>query len=326
MSGLVDVDSDATADVDTDTGTGTDIDVGVSTPAAVGLYLAVVAIGVVSLVSAAVSASGEVFLTSVPTALVAGLLGGIVLTRVRPELVRRLGAWRWRTVALCLPALLLSGGAIVLDAAAFMPEAGITLLFAVPAAGVALMGRVVALAAHDTYVGATTDDTPAVGWTWNQSGYNPPMITAGSIAIVLAGILYVFTGFSGNTLRLGFVSLVCLATGWAPTLRIPKPDGSTITLLSIPDFDYVRGEIRACENGLVIEPRFKPSYRRVVPWGRITDVRLTERELVLERRWWPDVRCDRSAIDDVDAVTDAIRAKQRSARPAGAVSVDEPQF
>ncbi|ELZ01526.1 hypothetical protein C482_07119 [Natrialba chahannaoensis JCM 10990] len=312
----------------TDSSDQADLDVGVSTPAAVGLYLAVVTVGVTALVSVATGAATEVLLTSLPTAFTGGVLGGIVLARIRPSLLFRLGRFRWRTLALWLPAPLFAGGALVLDSTGLVPETGLTLLLLIPAAGVLLTGRLAAHAAHDLAVGATVDDgAPIIEWTWYQSGPNPPLIALGVGSLLFAGLTYALSGSNRLPTRLGALGAVSLLLGWAPTVRLPSSSDTPTTLFSVPDFDYARAEIRAYADGLVVEPRFRPSYRRVVPWDRFTGVRLTEDRLVLERRWWPDIRCDRAAIDDVDAVLEAVETSGRN-RPqrVDPVTADEPQF
>ena len=68
-------------------------------------------------------------------------------------------------------------------------------------------------------------------------------------------------------------------------------------------------ELRAYEAGLVVDPpsSLALSHRRLLPWAQFTGIRLTPVELVLERRWRPSIRCDRSAIDDAEAIEDALR-------------------
>lgn len=61
---------------------------------------------------------------------------------------------------------------------------------------------------------------------------------------------------------------------------------------------------RAHAFGLEIVP---PIGRRFLPWDRIVGYRLTDDELRLERRWRPAYRCDRTEIEDVDAVVAALQ-------------------
>jgi len=75
---------------------------------------------------------------------------------------------------------------------------------------------------------------------------------------------------------------------------------------------------RAYPFGLAIEP---PVARRFLPWRRIVGYELTADELRLRRRWLPDYRCHRGAIDDVEAVLAALdRIYDRSDRSAPPVT------
>ena len=69
-------------------------------------------------------------------------------------------------------------------------------------------------------------------------------------------------------------------------------------------------ELRAYEAGLVVDPpsSLALSHRRLRPWAQFTGIRLTPVELVLERRWRPAIRCDRTAIDDPEEIEATLRA------------------
>lgn len=289
---------------------------GIDVVAAVGLYVAAVAVGHVSLGAVAAGASSDGLVALVPTAFTAGLLCGTVVARVTADAVVRLGAWRWRTVACWVPASLVACGTVVLSATGAVSRGWRLLLLGVASGMVVLSGWLLSRATRDAYVGAAIDDRAdaLASWTWYQSGTHAFLIALG---VVLFGV---GTGasFVAGTLSYRFLlpSIVLVVLGWAPTLTIPIPGGDDLTLFSVSGLEHARADVRAYPDGIVVEPRRIPSYRRFVPWGRIADVRTTEDRLVLERRWRPAVRCDRSAIGDVETVRDAIeRARRGTADP-----------
>ncbi|WP_436345180.1 hypothetical protein [Natronorubrum sp. FCH18a] len=290
------------------------VDPGIDWPAAVGLYVATATAGLVALLAVAAGASSDAILGLIPTVFTGGLLCGAIAARHGPAFAIRLGTWRWRIVALCLPALVVAGGFGVLTTTAIVPRGWLLPLVAVAVLGIGLPARLLALVAHDTAVGAEIEreNRSAATWTWYQSGTDVTAIGYGVGCFLLVAILSAENGFGRGSFQLSLLGTGLIAFGWAPTLSIPNSDGSKRTVLSIPDVNYVRGEIRAYETGLVFEPRIVPSYRRLVPSERITDVRLTDDHLVLERRRRPAIRCDRSRIDDLEGVLQALETSDRA--------------
>ncbi|MXV63051.1 hypothetical protein GS429_13430 [Natronorubrum sp. JWXQ-INN-674] len=279
---------------------------GVDWPAALALYLASVAAVIVGVIGVTAGGSSDVIIGLVPTAITGGVLCGAIVARANPDLALRLGAWRWRTVALCLPAVAIAGGVVALAAFGRVPGNWHVPLAAAALIGIGLSGRLLALVARDTYVGAAIDRERAATttWTWHQSGTHTGMLGLGLGLLAVAAFVTVHRG--QPPIRTLFAASLCVAFGWEPTVSIPKPGGDAITLSPFPGMAYERGELRAYEAGLVFEPKLIPSYRRFVPWDRTSDRRLTDERLVLERRVCPDIRCDRSHIDDPERVFKAL--------------------
>ncbi|MCW8173102.1 hypothetical protein D8S78_17820 [Natrialba swarupiae] len=89
-----------------------------------------------------------------------------------------------------------------------------------------------------------------------------------------------------------------------------------------PSDRWGTAEMAAHDAGILIETGLSSS---LVPWERIDDVRLTDDELVLEQRLWPSLRCDRSVIDDPEAVLEGIdRAREQSRTTSPADPATEP--
>jgi hypothetical protein len=106
---------------------------------------------------------------------------------------------------------------------------------------------------------------------------------------------------------LGFALGLALAVG-GPSLDRPIVGGVGNLLVGVSAATVgalVRDDtFRAHAFGLEIVP---PVGRRFLPWDRIVGYRLTDDELRLERRWRPAYRCDRTEIEDVDAVVAALQ-------------------
>ncbi|WP_226480423.1 hypothetical protein [Natrinema amylolyticum] len=284
---------------------------GIDVVAAVGLYVAAVAVGLVALGGVAAGASSDGLVALLPTAFTAGLLCGTTVARLTADAVVRLGVWRWRTIACWVPASLVAGGAVVLSATNAVSRDWRLLLLGVASGAVVLSGWLLSRTTHDAYVGAAIDDRDdaLASWTWYQSGTHAFLIALG---VVLFGV---GTGASivvgTPSYRFFLPSIVLVVLGWAPTLSVPNPGGDDLTLFSVSGLEHARADVRAYPDGIVVEPRLLPSYRQFVPWDRIADVRTTEDRLVLEHRWRPAIRCDRSAIEDVETVRDAIERARR---------------
>lgn len=283
-------------------------DPGVGFQAAAGIYVGALATAVVSLglVVAGVSSSG--LLSTIPTVFTAGLVAGALAAWARPGVAAELGAQRWRAVETTLPPVVL--GCVALGLARFGSVSPDWHLIPVGIATVVsiIVGWELAAIAHDTYVETVTGE-PAVSWRWKKAGVD---VTGLGIAVsILAVGAALASVVDGRSVMLFVVAIPFLAQGLGPVLptdpremTVPTYYGMTF---EVDVSDYARSELQAYDAGLVIDPAMKPSYRTLVPWERITDVRLTADELVVERQWRPAIRCDRSAIDDPEAVEDALR-------------------
>ncbi|WP_455447808.1 hypothetical protein [Natrinema thermotolerans] len=284
---------------------------GIDVVAAVGLYVAAVAVGLVALSGVAAGASSDVLVALVPTAFTAGLLCGAIVARVTADAAIRFGASRLRTVACWAPTSLVAGGVGVRSVTDTGARDWQLLLLGIASGAVVLSGWLLSRTTRDAYVGAVIDDRDdmLVDWTWYQSGTHAFLI---AIGLALFGVGTAASLVAGtSSYRFLLPSIVFIVLGWAPTLSIPTPGGDDLTLFSVSGLEGARADVRAYPDGIVIEPRHIPSYRRFVPWDRIVDVRTTADRLVLERRWRPAVRCDRSAIEDAEVVRDAIERARR---------------
>ena len=286
------------------------VEPGVGFQAAVGVYVGAIAVGLASLALAVADASSGALLSAVPTVFTSGLVVGALAAWARPGIAERLGARRWRSLEATLPALAVGAP----TAALYLLEAVSSGAFLVPAVGATIAivasGGGIAAIARDVYIESITGE-PAVEWPWKRAGPDVATIGIGLGFLAVGAVIAAFT--ERRSLTAFLVGAVFLLQGLGPAL---SSDGSR--RVSFPSrlgktfetdlADRPRADLRADAAGLVVEPAAKPSYRRLVPWERITDVRLTDEELVLERRWRPSIRCDRSTIDDPEAVAETLRA------------------
>ncbi|MDQ2049960.1 hypothetical protein RBH26_05635 [Natronolimnohabitans sp. A-GB9] len=269
-----------------------------------GFYLGLVAAGAVSVAALVAGASTEALLATAPGTVTAVLLAVLITgERLRgiPEQIGR----RRRSRAICyVPAaafaavlLVPAVGPLAYTARFAIVTIALAALTAAAAVGVARMAR-------NRYVEAVTVDEPAATWTGHRTGFG-----SGEGAIsALMGVLVV-VGLAGAVTN-GWIGGVLVAVYGVAFLL-----GSRFDLWD--DWDESDGRrnpptFRAHQAGLVFE---RPYERRLLPWAAIEDVRLTADELVLERDGLRfDIRCDRSAIDDPEAVLETIeRTRKRAA-------------
>lgn len=171
-------------------------DPGIDWAAAVGLYTAVVASGVVALFVIASDGTVETGLALVSSAVTGGVLCGVLFARATPALAIRLGGWRWRTVGLCSPAFVLAGGFAALSAAGVLASSWTVPLVGLSFLAVGVPARVLALVSHDAYVEWSIERAhdSRTAWTWYQSGTNRSMLTYGIAALSLALVLVLQIG------------------------------------------------------------------------------------------------------------------------------------
>lgn len=310
------------------------VDPGVGFQAAVGIYVGAIGTGLASIALAVAEVSIGALLSTVPSVFTAGLVVGALAAWAQPGVAERLGARRWRIVELLLPAIAIGGSTAALFSLEAVSSAAALIPAGVATLGIALSGWGTAAIARDAYVEAITDE-PAVSWPWLRAD---PDVTALGIGI---GFLAVGAGLApvtdGRSLVLFVVAAPFVGQSIGPAL---SSDGSEQSdeAIRVSIFSYVsdspaftvdqadlpRHELRAYDAGLVIEPAMKPSHRRLVPWDRITDVRLTDQKLVLERRLWPAIQCDRAAIDDPEAIATTVRTYVASKATAKRTASDRP--
>ncbi|SDQ30285.1 hypothetical protein [Natronobacterium texcoconense] len=263
--------------------------------AGIGFYLGIVVAGVVALAAIAADASTAAVLVTTPSTVVATLLVALVFGDRLSGLPEQLGRNRRRRLLPALPAAVFATALLVpavlpLESTPRLTIAAIALTFVTgaTAVGIAQMSR-------NRYVDAITGDEPEVAWTWHRTTFDTGlwgMIAAGG------GVLLVVSGFSsiasGNGTGVWFVGYGSLA------LLLWLSDRRGWDAWGLPDGEdrWGNADLEAYEAGVVVD-RFE---QKLVPWDRIDGVRLTEGELVLERRRWFDLRCDRSVIDDPESV------------------------
>jgi uncharacterized membrane protein YidH (DUF202 family) len=272
----------------------------VSFRAGVGVYLGAVAAGLALVVGVLADASTGLLVAAFPNVLTVVTVAGAILAGRVTGLAERVGRTRWRRYALGLPALAF---ATVPVALALSPAGASSRLVLACIVGAVLSGLTavgVAAMARNRYVDAVTLDDPAATLPWRNSRY--VLQSALGLAMVVLGALQLRYAWSDNPIWVfwmayGAFMLVQAAgrhldAGWLPE----DLSGTT------------QGELRIHEAGIV---RKRPFARTLVPWDAVTGVRLTDDELVVERRWF-DLRCDREALDDPDGARGTIERLWRS--------------
>ncbi|OVE83974.1 hypothetical protein B2G88_16355 [Natronolimnobius baerhuensis] len=280
-------------------------DPGAGFQAATGIYLGALVSGLVSLGMAVGDASSGAFFSVITTVFTGGLILGALGAWARPGLAGRLGEQRWRLVLTSAPAVAIAGLAWAL----FAMGAGANEWYLVPLGGtvfVALVsGWVLAAMARETHLESIIDE-PAVRWEWQRVGVDVATVGIG-VAFLAVGIGF-WTTTGGTSIMFFFVAIVFILQGVSPLFVAgDSPWASTALFYNPEAFDRGHHVIQATDVGLILKPTMKPAYKKRLPWHRVTDVTLTERELHLECRWRPDIRCDRDVIKDADEVAATLR-------------------
>jgi hypothetical protein len=271
-----------------------------------GFYLGVVVTGVVAVAGLLAGTSTATLLGVLPSTVTAVAVVGHLFARRARGLPERIGRSRARRLACYVPA---AAFAAVLVGARFLPVDAtgrfvVLTLVATALAGVSGFG--LERMSRNRYVDAITPDEPVARWTWHRTeGWaGEPVTTVILTFVIVGGVVSVWHGnwYLGPLWILyGVVMLLSRRYDWYEENDRWNPP-----------------EIRAHGAGLVVD---RPFRKTLVPWAAIDDIRLTEDELVVERRrfgldvGWFDVRCDRSAIDDPESVREALeRARRRAGR------------
>lgn len=273
-----------------------------------GFYLAVLVAGGIALGAFATGATAATVLAIVPTAVVAVVLLTVLAGDRLAGLPVALGRSRRRRL---LPFLPVGGFVGVLGASALGPleASGRLVVVTIALTGLAGASAVgVATMARHRYVDAVTAE-PLASWTWQGPGFDDSpwgyVAVVASTLLVFGGLGSLLYGNVASVTVVGYGTFVLLF--WLGNRRGWMDWGPWDQKTRFSGVD-----LEAHDAGLVVD-RFET---KLIPWDRIDDVCLTENELVLERRGWFDVRCDRDAIDDPEAVLEGIeRAREQATEP-----------
>ncbi|SDQ30253.1 PH domain-containing protein [Natronobacterium texcoconense] len=277
-----------------------EIDVGFK--AAVGFYAGILVAGAVSAAGLLAGWENETVVSTFPTVVTIVTIAGIVLLDRSPGLPQRLGRNRQRRLCCYLPSIAL-GGTLVAYAYELVSLSsrlallvGILFVVSIPLSiGTARMAR-------NRYVDALAADEPTATWPLHRAGPLSSEYVATPLLIlsIPAGIWLLRAGYGLSGLFLIGYGVVMLHPLWMPGAG------------GWDEFDPVNRrnppELHAHEAGVLVE---KPLSKRLVPWDKIEAVRLTDEELVLERRGWFDLPCDREAIDDPEGTFEGIERVRR---------------
>lgn len=231
--------------------------------------------GLVTALFAGVQSAGFVFAVTCVGLVAGGVVGGQLTAALR-----RTGGSPLR-YCLLLPGLCFVGAGIAGLLSDFGPVALLSVFVGLVTFG---MGSAVGMMARTRYVRAVCrDSTPAVSWTAESSKAAKRQryaIIGGLVVIAVGGVVLDLIGpyeISSYLPFLGGVIGGLLGSG-------------------------IRSEtLHAHETGIEVE---RPINRGFIPWDRISGYELSDTELRIERPYLPDYRCDRSRIDDIDAVVE----------------------
>lgn len=289
--------------------------------AAVGAYVAAVLVAASITVAAAVEASAATIIGSIPSAATVGLIAGGIASSYVPGLPERLGQ-RWQRLAMSfLPSIVFAGITVAALVIPRIPQptaigAGIgTVLTLLVAFAIATMART-------RYTRAMTPEEPIVLVPLLKPNRGLRLIGLGVGCLGIVGLVTLATGdITGASTMwwLGLWGVIVLLQGLSLRLGARKSDRESRLdrlldsewLATSTDVEWLP-ELRIHDAGMAI---IRPMQQCFVPWESITDVRLTANELVVERPYRFDVRCDRAVIGDAEHVyeeIERIRATKRN--------------
>jgi hypothetical protein len=188
---------------------------------------------------------------------------------------------------------------------------GFTLILGVAGLGLARLSR-------RQFVEAITTDEPIVTWTYRPAG----LFHLGNGLLVLM-LFFVFAGgvasvATGSVRGLFWIAFGVVMVVWSWMLgkgdaNDKKYYGKRFGFETTAPSNVDQGELRAHERGVRHD---QGRSKRLVHWEQISDIRLTEDELVLERRF-NTLHCDREAIDDPERVYESlVEARERAENPS----------
>ena len=256
-----------------------------------GFYLGVIVAGLTAIAGVVGDAATATILVTAPSTLTAVLLFVFIFGHRLRGLPERIGQSRRRRLTCYLPAAAFAGVFAVpavtsLESTARLGTLAIalSLLSGAVAVGVARMAR-------NRYVTAMTPDEPVTTWTYHRAGYwtSEWIATGGMALLIVGGLALAWYGSWIGLLWVGYGLVFVLSSrfGWFDTWYNIDPSDR-----------WGAPSIRAHAAGVVLEQSFAT---KLIPWASISEISLTDDELILERRWL-DIRCDRAAIEDPEAV------------------------
>ncbi|WP_226004362.1 PH domain-containing protein [Natrinema salinisoli] len=271
-----------------------------------GFYLGIVVTGIVAVAGVVADASTATLLGVLPSTVTAVAIVGHIYAKRAYGLPERIGRSRWRRLACYAPAVAFVALLFIPSIDTSAPLVTATIVFALLTA---ISGFGLEQMAKNRYLDAITADDPAATWTCYKTGIrnNERVMTVFMIATIVLGLGMAWTG--------SVFGLLWAVYGTVFLLSIHSDFGDDWY-----DFDpsdrWNPPDISAHQVGLLIDKSYRKS---LVPWDAIDDVRLTDDELVLERRRfgrWSrlfDIRCDRSGIEDPEGVAAALERVRRRA-------------
>ncbi len=272
--------------------------------AAFGFYLGLVAGGLVALVGLAADVTTATLLGSFPTVVTAVTLVGHVLAKRSHGLPQRIGRRRLLRLACYLPAVGFAAAAVAPSVTSIGSDArylAVTILLTV-VVGVTAFG--LERLCRKQYVVAITADEPTVVWTYQPASmFSNPDFWMPMLAFVAMGLsASLATGSVIGLLWIAFGVLIAVGS-WMITVGDTNGKQYYGTRFSLDvDAKKQQSELRAHERGVRHDAGRSST---LIPWEKISDIRLTDDELVLGRRF-RNLRCDRDAIDDPEAVYEAL--------------------
>ncbi|SFB70995.1 hypothetical protein SAMN05444422_101378 [Halobiforma haloterrestris] len=274
-----------------------------------GFYLGLVAGGFAAVVGAFADVAAVTLLGVLPTTVTAVTIVGHVLGKRAVGLPERIGRSRRTRAVPYLPAIAFGVVAFVPGVTALTVRTRHLVVTAIFALVVGVAGFGLERLCRNRYVEAVTADDPVVSWNYEPAGFLQG--GAWALLVALAFVAGVTSLVAGNAFGLFWIAYAVLVIAWD---RFDfggngaKRGGKRFSL-DTGDTDRTVGELRAHRRGIRLD-RGRAS--KLVPWERISGVELTDDELVLERSRRFDLRCDRDAIDDPEAVLEGIeRARRR---------------
>ncbi len=257
----------------------------------VGTLVAALAAVAVVRVDTSVTA---VAVATVVVGFLVGTLVGVTLTGRNRRLPARLGRnWRRRTAVLspALPFGLAAGAAWLGRLEPRVGLVGLGGMFAV-----AIVGYVAMRLAETRYVASITADEAIERWQWEPPG--TPRLDAFVLAMwLLLGAGNAYTGEWASS-----IVWIGLAIGWVCT-SLAEGRWRVGSVGETP-------EVRVHDAGLVKQ---RPYTQSIVPWSDVSNVRLREGQLVLDRGFF-DVQFERDQLADLEATQAAIERRLDATR------------